>query len=297
MEKEKLIVTIRVPFSSGRPVFLQSKSYGENVATLQRYRMALEREIQAAAEELEDYDIQTVHIADGSMGLFGPGTFDDFLRALRKALPAAKDAQWTIDMMPGDFSQEMLVGLKNGGIDAVNLILPAGNKAELAQTKSPFTMNVVDYTMRFIRQSRMPEISIETLVGVPGQTPESLQETLAYAMQISPVQIHLRKFTNNRLLPGEEKRLEEETDWAGLYAAADTWLTGHGMAPYGADHCYAVPGRGLRESASGAEKISRMGFGVGAVTRIEGLSYHNTFNLKLYMEKSDDPSQIARLDS
>lgn len=296
MEKEKIIITIRVPFCTGHPVFLQHKSYGENIATLQRYRMALEKEIASAAAELDEYDIRAVHIVEGSMGLFGPGALDDFLRALRKALPMAESAQWILDMMPGDCSDLMMVGPLNVHLDRINLIVPAGNKEELFQTKCSFSMNIVDHTLAYLSTAATPERCAATLIGIPGQTPETLTETLRRMMLIAPTDIHLKPFTNNRLSDSEAEALCEETPWETLYAAADEFLREQGLMPYGPDHHYAIPGHELAEAEDEAAEYSAMGFGVGAVTRMEGISYHNTLNLKLYVDNSDDPTKIARLD-
>ncbi|MCD8022378.1 MAG: hypothetical protein LUF30_05210 [Lachnospiraceae bacterium] len=80
---------------------------------------------------------------------------------------------------------------------------------------------------------------------------------------------------------------------ATFLEAADACLADFGLYRYGDGWHYAIPGKERLEYSSGVDRIDCIGFGAGALTQMDGCSYHNTENLAFYLEHSTEPAYIA----
>ena len=136
-------------------------------------------------------------------------------------------------------------------------------------------------------------VDVELVFGIPGQTLESFEDDLSRILSFHPAGIILRRFHNNRLTPGEQRSYAEETDWFSYISAARELFAGAGYVEEGRKLSFALPGllRCVDHTEAGA--WNQMGFGIGAVTRLDGLAYRNTSDYSLYLEHADDPSVIA----
>ena len=124
---------------------------------------------------------------------------------------------------------------------------------------------------------------------------EQLSSTLETLAGLKPGQISLRRFHNKRLSPVAQREYAEETDWGELICAAERTLSGSGYERAKKSLHFARPGCLRYENSPEADAVGVMGFGIGAVTRLEGLHYRNTADFALYLEHSDDPEVIAEL--
>jgi coproporphyrinogen III oxidase-like Fe-S oxidoreductase len=294
MEKETLKLNIHIPFCTGHCVYCERKNFGQNIGYLQRYRRALEIEVESATEELQNYDIASVHICSDSLSLFGVGAMDDFLRKLQEAIPSSAQTEWVVELMPSEIAPEYLHILqKRRKIDRISLELMACTKEELAALRRPYTKNIVEHALKTLQEQPLPGLGIRLAIGIPDQTTDSLKETLDQVLLAVPDQISFLRYHNNRTSAAEQRSYAEETDWQSYIRFAEGYLAQHGFEREGKSLCFARPDRIFRENQTEAAAWNTMGFGIGAVTQLDGLCYRNTNDFALYMEHSDDPQEIA----
>lgn len=299
MDKEKVLVRIELPFCTGHCVYCEKKTYGQNIAYLQRCRRALEKEIEAAGEELLDYDLVSVHLEADSPSLFGVGALDDFLRRLRSLIPGSP--QWVVNLMPQELTPEMVhVLLNRQGIDRVLLCLGALGQKELRVLHRPYTQNLAEHAVSFLESpegsSLRERLGIELFYGIPGQSPEAFLEDLRRVRDLRPLQLSLRRFKNRTLSLPDQLSLSEETPWEDYASPAAQLLqkAGYSLGSRlrGGLH-YCLPDGLFAENAPEAQGCALMGFGPGAFTSFDQITYQNTTDLALYLAASDDPDKIA----
>lgn len=293
----ELSIHIHIPFCRGNCVHCDAVRCGQNIGYLHRYRRALEREIEAAAEEMAQYRITSVHIHGDAFRLLGPGALDDMLRRFRELIPAQPDTEWIADVMPDELDKEMLhVMCTRAGLDRIQLQLMSDHAGELRAIHSPCTANMAEHVLERLAAHPMPGLDIQLVLGTPGQTEASLRQTLDHVLAAHPQQISAVRYHNNRLTPAQQREYAEETDWHALIGVLVSTLGAAGYARAGRSLHFAVPG-GLRLACTQeAKSWPIMGFGMGAYTAMGNLSYRNTGDYALYVEHSDDISQIAILD-
>ncbi len=296
MKKEPLLINIHIPFCPGRCVYCEEKSFGENIGYIPRYMLALEKELNAAASDLEAYELCSVHFRPECLSLLGPGLLDNLLGKLETLLPADARTEWVVEAMPGELSRELLYVLQTRHkVDRSVLELMGQRREELKQLRRPYTENVAQSALLRLGAEPVRGLDISYALGLPGQSPEALAEDLAALLPLAAGQISLKRYHDRRLSPAAQREYAEETDWAALIEAAASALGAGGYRRAGRTLHVAREGMLRRECGPEAGRWSVMGFGVGAVTRLDGLSCRNTCDYDLYLEHSDDPSVIAEL--
>ena len=299
MEKEKLLVRIAFPFCTGHCCYCEKKTLGQNVAYLQRYRYALEKEIKAAKEELCEYEIASVHVEADSPSLFGIGAWDDFLRRIQELIPASP--QWVVNLMPQELTPEMAhVLVSRRQIERINLCLSALGRRELRELHRPYTQNLVEHAFTFLLSaegaSLRERLGIELFYGIPGQSPKAFLADLERVLSLKPLQISLRRFKNRTLPLQEQLSYSEETPWEDYLSPAGDLLREAGYSRQsrrGGAIYFGLPGGLFVENTKEAFGYPTMGFGLGAYTCFEEVAYHNTNDIALYLAHSDELEMIA----
>lgn len=247
------------------------------------YWAALRKEVENATDELAGYHIAAVDIGYGTPLYGNAEELVDLLLFLRKKLPTDSRTQWSMRVLPYQLSAAALTVLRNAGIRHLVMETMTCRSDEFAKLHRPYYFAAFDGAVSLLTMSRQEELYLEMLLGIPGQNVQTLNESLDYALKAQPAGITLQFYE-----PAHASRPEVQT----LCAAAEARLTAAGMRRYsGMD--YALPGKELRFGMAGYD---RMGFGAGAATELDGLRYHNTTNLFLYMAHSDEMQQIACLE-
>ena len=304
--KKKAYVEIRVPFCKGHCVFCHDVCLGENIGYMHRYLRALEKEIEAAGEDLQGYDLQGIHLRWDGISLAGAGALDGFLskveesvHSLRRPLP------WIVNLMPWELTDEIIYVLKERhGVDTAVLKLLALSKETLSRIRLPMTMNLAEHAVKWKKPEDL-KLAVELVIGMEGQTPQMLEAWLHSCMQPAPSQICLRRFHDRHQNMQEQLLHAQETDWAGLTGAAQETLARYGFIRRGKTLDFTKPGIWIPTDLSavtaavpdgekeGGANVDIFGFGLGAFNRVDGLVYHNTTDYTLYTEHPDEPDVIA----
>lgn len=294
MDKQELYVNVRFPFCPGHCVFCDDRTYGENITDATRYRTALEKEINAAADELAEYDIKSVHVGGGALGILGYGSLENFLDKLQRKIPA-RSSKWTVEMLPSEISLMNLTLLKVRGINKIALGIMGMSKDELRALHRPYSINLVEHAVEQLKQTTEFAVSAELVIGIPGQSVEQLAENITKLADAGFGEIRLTRYHDKTKTPAAQREYAEETDWQAYIKAADDVLCKSGYERAGKSLVFAKPGCGFDEYRAGTDAFV-MGFGVGAVTRLDGFSYHNTARIADYFAHSDSFEEIAILD-
>lgn len=279
--KKELTVEIRFPFCEGRCDFCGKNALSRDKKLISAYWTALRKEIASAAEELAEYRVSAVHIGYGTPLAGGLDDLADFLLFLRNILPTDGETRWSMRVLPYQLSAAALTVLRNGGIDSLVLEVMTCRSDEFAKLRRPYYFAAFDGAVSLLTMSRQEELYLELLLGIEGQTPQTLRETLDYALKAQPTGISLKYY---------DPAQAETPALTALRDTAEERLREAGMSRYGGGLHYASAGK---EPPYLTARGDRMGFGAGAVTELEGLRYHNTTNLFLYMAHPDEPQLIA----
>jgi oxygen-independent coproporphyrinogen III oxidase len=90
----------------------------------------------------------------------------------------------TLEAAPGTLNQERVTAWQIAGINRVSLGVQSFVKSELARTGRRHDAQTVEQDVRWLRAAGVPNINIDLIAGLPGQTEHSWRESLQAALRL-----------------------------------------------------------------------------------------------------------------
>lgn len=298
----KLPLTVAVPVSLNRISYINRFFTIGALSELNRYVRALKKEIASVAPDFEDTEIDRIEIQAGAPSLIEQcPDMDRLLEQIRKSFHVSEDAElWY------QFDPELKGNIRHG----LHLHFPADSVIELRLVsvvpeerkaiEFPFDEEDVKVTVEELRE-KMPgqRLSVLVLYGLPGQTKESFDKSLRFALETG--------FDRIRILPYDQKdryvmsmlyKPNQRKFLATLPVASPELLSE--LRKTGEKICREAGmeerGKGVfvRQEVKGLEERENLlGLGIGAFTRMDGNGYWNTEDVDKYMKNADRFDVIA----
>jgi len=265
---------------------------------------ALDREVRAQAGSLPEYQIQAVWVGGGIPGHMADSRLGELLRELPTLLPLAPDAEITLKIHPGMVSVDTLDLCRHGHVTRLSVEYVTRNSYEHENLNRFLASDAMDNTRMVLGPSKL-DMSFDVLTGLPGQTEETLLESLGavvsygaghislYPLELLPGTALCRTWEQEaeRLQGNPRKRLPDEEAKAAMTQAAGAFLTSHGFEEYLPGR-WAKPGKACRYFTLEREHCEVLGCGLGAVSVLDGVRSENSADLNVYLRYSDRPDQL-----
>ena len=168
---------------------------------------------------------RTAYIGGGTPSVLAP----ELLARLLAAIDCT--GEFTIECNPASVTPEFCRAIKKGGVNRVSLgvqsVVPSERKA-LGRSGDIETIE------RAIAMLPTGNLSLDVMLGIPGQSIESLTETLAFcAEHAEHISAYLLKIEPGTLFHAHPpENLPDEDEQAELYLHACEWLERHGFVQY-----------------------------------------------------------------
>jgi radical SAM superfamily enzyme YgiQ (UPF0313 family) len=177
--------------------------------------------------------------------------------------------RWTAYVNPGFMSDSLGEVMKASGCAALEFGLDAASPAQLLRLGKNFSVDQIRESARICREREIP-FCFSLLLGGPGETADTLEETLAEVEALEPTAVIC--MTGIRIFPGT--RLAEIAQEDGLLPAAwDPLVPVFYLAPqvretledrlrvFAGDHLnWVFPGMGIDRFPGEAVKMHQLGF-------------------------------------
>ena len=180
---------------------------------------------------------RTAYIGGGTPSVLEP-------KLLARLLAAVDcSGEFTVECNPASVTPEFCRVIAEGGINRVSLGVQSAIPAERRALGRSGGIEVAERALRLLRRSGEENLSLDVMLGIPGQTIESLTHTLEfcanYARHISAYLLKIEPGTPYHTRPPQN--LPDEDAQADLYLFACDWLESHGFAQYEISN-FALPG-------------------------------------------------------
>ena len=299
------ILSLTMPFYPISSSYDRRKLYPmENRALMERYVAALRREMQGAAPDYEEFEIQALHVGGGIAGHAADEALGELLRDLRGWFHFAEDAQILLNVHPGMVSTETLLACTRGKVNWLSVDYATADPFESEAMGRFLPPSAMDTTMMVLADAPL-RLSFDVLVGLPGQSEGSLRSTLDKALAYGAGRVVLHKL---ELVPGTvfaerdsvqyrdsaspRKHLPDEQACEGLYQYAAGYLR-QKVFRATAPGCYTLAGVASPYDELREQKCPQIGFGLGSVTRMDGIVAQNTLDMDTYLRYSAMPEKIT----
>lgn len=191
---------------------------------------ALQREIAERANRNRVTEWDTVYIGGGTPSILKPQSIIDLAEAIRRAAPIVCNAEWTIEANPEDVTEPWLNACARGGVNRLSMGLQSMSDAELQAVGRRGSRAANLEALETVSRVWTGQLSVDLMSGLPGQTAETLRQSVETTMEYRPQHVSLYALTL------EEGTPLERSARAGMLAdlpegddADELWIQGRDM--------------------------------------------------------------------
>lgn len=219
----------------------------------------------------------SVYIGGGSPSLLSLTQLDALLSLIRQSFVLDPEAEITIECNPEDVDRSLLEGVIQLGINRVSIGTQSFAQEDLAVLRRPHSARQSLRAVEWAREAGFRQINIDYILGVPGQTSRSLEESLRIAgtLSVSHVSAYLLEGVR------EDSDDEDERD-RELYALTVSVLEDLGFEHYEVSN-FATPGCRSRHNMKYWENQPYVGLGASASGFVNDRDYKNVEDLDEYI--------------
>ncbi|MGH9379918.1 MAG: radical SAM family heme chaperone HemW [Thermoanaerobaculia bacterium] len=295
---ERLGIYLHVPFCRTRCRYCDFYRVGMQDGRMAGFLAALHREIDGWGE-LHGRAVDTVFLGGGTPSLLTPPQLAEVLEHLRQRFRIAGDAEITAECNPSDLTPERLQGFRRAGINRLSLGVQSLQDRELRLIGRRHDARGAERAVRDARVAGFTNLSLDLILGLPGQTRAGFRATVERAIALAPehlsvyiLEIHagqevdLLRRRRPRLFPSEDEQADRYLWLVERLAAA-------GLERYEISN-FARPSRESRHNLKYWRCQPCLGLGPAAHSLIGGRRFAHPRDLTAYVE---DPARVEPVPS
>ena len=183
MTTEKTLgLYLHIPFCAAKCRYCDFYSAPTGAEIRAAYVTALCRHIEAMADAAKGRLVDTVYVGGGTPTCLGKTPLGRILDTVRRCYHLAADAEITVECNPVTNAEGRFEGLWAAGFNRLSIGLQSADDAELSSLGRTHTVADFTATLAAARTAGFTNISADIMLGIPGQTEESLCKTLDFLL-------------------------------------------------------------------------------------------------------------------
>ncbi|MBE9048083.1 coproporphyrinogen III oxidase [Pleurocapsales cyanobacterium LEGE 10410] len=249
------------------------------------YLTALIKEIQLTPPTPQP--LQTIFFGGGTPSLLSARELAQILQAIALQFKVAPDAEISMEIDPGTFDRDRLLGYIDAGLNRFSLGVQTFDEQLLKVCGRSHTLQEIMQAVNIIKQLQVDNFSLDLISGLPHQTLQHCQASLEQAIAIAPKHLScydlvLEPVTafGKQYQPGETP-LPNDAAAAEMYRLTQKTLTAAGYEHYEVSN-YARSGYQCRHNRVYWENKPYYGFGMGAASYVAGKRFTRPRTRKAY---------------
>jgi len=289
MMSPPLGVYLHIPFCRQRCDFCAFYLEIHRKDRAEAYVRSLIHEIGLSAQQhiAASRPIQSVYLGGGTPTVLAPTQLIAILSEIRMHLTLASDCEITIEAHPSTISEQDLGYLFQAGVTRMSVGAESMEDGELARIGRPGAVRETVMAVARARAAGFTNINLDVMYGLPGQTLEGWQRTLAHCLTLAPTHLSCYALTveeDTRLAsniqrhrsPAPDEGLQIEMD-----EAAQRMLGDAGYERYEVSN-YAKSGYACRHNLLYWTNGEYLGLGPSAQSYLDGSRFGNVADLAAY---------------
>lgn len=289
MTEKTLGLYIHFPFCASKCPYCDFYS-GTDGSSAKRYTEAILLHMQDYSQSTSAYDIDTVYFGGGTPTVMPVSGLLRVIDGIYDNYNLRDDAEFTVEANPATVTCAGLKKLRRSGVNRLSMGLQSANDTELKALGRIHTFDEFRESYDLARRAGFRNINVDLMYGIPGQTEDSLAETLAKVVSLEPEHISLYGLRIEDGTPFAERRgslaLPEEDAECAMYFSAVEFLAENGWAQYEISN-FAKPGKQCLHNLRYWNCEEYLGFGPGA---------HSYFGGRRFAYRRDTEAYIQNLE-
>ena len=290
-------IYIHIPFCKRKCAYCDFISFSDKTKLIEKYVLALEKEIDKCNINKDNYKIKTIYFGGGTPSFIESKYIVEILENAKRKFNISKTAEITIEINPGTITEEKLKDYYEAGINRISFGLQSTNSEllELVERIHSYSSFIEGY--KLARNVGFKNINVDLMIGLPVQTLEDVQTDLKRIIELNPEHISVYS-----LIVEEGTRIEEKIKNKELYLPPEElerkmyWEVKKQLEKAGYVHYeisnFAKPGYESKHNLSCWNQEEYLGFGIAAHSYFNGERYSNTEDFDKYFEHPEDSKII-----
>lgn len=227
---------------------------------------------------------RTIYFGGGTPSMLSPTHLDLLVEGLRSWLDLSQVQEWSFESNPATFTATKVQHWHQLGINRVSLGVQSFDPALLRLLGREHSPDDVAASVALLREAGIPQVNIDLMFSLPGQTLAQWEHSLESALALQPDHISTYNLSYEEDTAFFQRygadAGNEETDIA-MFTLADERLTAAGFRHYEISN-YACPGCESQHNLACWHGEDYCGLGPGAVGTMSGVRYCNAENTAAY---------------
>ena len=302
---KELAIYVHLPFCVQKCRYCDFLSGPRHLDKIDEYLDMLLIEISQYRELIKEYQVRSIFLGGGTPSILNINQISRVMSALWDVIGewVMKDAEVTIESNPGTLTEEKLNTYLDLGINRISMGLQSTFNDELKNLGRIHTYEEFLEGYRLARKAGFKNINIDLMSGLPNQSLEKWETTLARIIELNPEHISaysliIEEGTNfydqYGTEEGEKALPDEELDRL-MYQKTKELLSAAGYQRYEISN-YAKPGYESRHNCSYWTGIDYLGIGLGASSLIQKNRYRNEENMACYLKTLVQNKAVRQLE-
>lgn len=297
-----LSIYIHIPFCVRKCLYCDFLSFAGMEHWKEQYVNALLREIKYYAPQYREYEIDTIYFGGGTPSFLGSDYISKIMEILKQNFEICQQAEITLEMNPGTVCTNDLEVYHRIGINRISIGVQSTNNQELKRLGRIYTYEDFCKVYRDARKVGFQNISLDLMLGLPGQKIEDLQNSVTQIVQLNPEHISVYSLiiedgTVYADIFGENKEIQkwnelypelcqlqlpDEEEERLQYEFACEKLAEYGYLQYEISN-YAKLGYESKHNSGYWTGHEYVGFGLGAASLVDNARWKNETKLENYI--------------
>ena len=284
--KQAMELYIHIPFCKRKCDYCDFLSFSGKDYCHQNYLEALCRDL----KRYGGHSVSTVYIGGGTPSVMPIGFYDRLFACIRENFFLLPDAEVTIEVNPGTLTPAKAVEYKRCSINRLSFGLQSAIDSELKTLG-----RIHDYTdflksYESARKAGIQNISVDLMMGIPGQTEESLKSSLAKVSMLHPDHISAYMLIVEPDTPFKLYYDEKPSDFpdeetvSAMYEMTVDFLGKKGYRQYEISN-FSREGFECRHNIGYWKRVPYLGIGLGASSLFDDTRYRVTTDLQEYLKE------------
>ncbi|MGI6421104.1 MAG: radical SAM family heme chaperone HemW [Syntrophomonadaceae bacterium] len=288
---------IHIPFCLKKCNYCDFYSLPVQTGILQRYVRAVVKELELRARDVEDRRIKSVYLGGGTPSLLSPSELSLIINSINLNWDLDNEAEVSLEANPASLNGKALEFIHKAGFNRISLGVQSFQDRDLQILGRSHSSQEAWQSIELIKNSGFSNLNLDLIYGIPGQTIDKWQETLAQALDARPAHLSVYLLQLDEEVPlsryikaGHYQLCDEDTE-AQMYQLAIQMIEKAGLFQYEISN-FARPGYECQHNLGYWKANEYLGIGPGAVSFQGNRRYINKKNLLEYLgclEKDQEP--------
>lgn len=171
-------IYVHIPFCAKKCPYCDFYSLSFSKELVERYVAALEVAINSYCKD--KISVNTIYFGGGTPNLIGADNVKKIIDCIKENFVVSRDSEITLEANPESFSKQDISAFAKAGINRLSMGLQSANESELKALGRRHTLAQVEDCIRRARECGIGNISLDLMLGIEGQTLDSLKKSIEF---------------------------------------------------------------------------------------------------------------------